>query len=246
MTTVSDDNGVRTPPGIQPVTLVPWDPESAEHRERLYQQRVACGWKIDEVENWRLLQRRGLINLWWVVFLANTPSTAELLAKHIQMFPLEKDPILDSATAFSGKPRTSPRLASSFHPIGHISLDSYSLKATLADPAKRQFCITKFYISHALQRNGLGRAAMDAAEEFATAEPLRAKTLTLDTIAHEDATEEFFTAMGLEKPIISTEHWYARRGYVIYKRELNHYRAVDDKGNTLHAGVVFMKKSIDR
>lgn len=49
------------------IVLIPWDPESPEHIERLYQQRVACGWYEDLIESWRPRQRSGNIALQWIV-----------------------------------------------------------------------------------------------------------------------------------------------------------------------------------
>ena len=49
------------------VELIPWDPESPAHAERLYEQRIACGWDEDKIEAWKDLQRRGKMNLQWVV-----------------------------------------------------------------------------------------------------------------------------------------------------------------------------------
>lgn len=49
------------------VFLVPWDPESIVHRQRLYDQRVACGWKKEKIEEWRRLQVEGKMAIHWVV-----------------------------------------------------------------------------------------------------------------------------------------------------------------------------------
>jgi hypothetical protein len=49
------------------VSLVPWDPESTQHAGRLYDQRVACGWKQEKIESWRALQREGKMAIHWVV-----------------------------------------------------------------------------------------------------------------------------------------------------------------------------------
>jgi hypothetical protein len=49
------------------VVLVPWDPDSEEHVERLFGQRIACGWKSDYVQKWRKLQREGQVAFHWVV-----------------------------------------------------------------------------------------------------------------------------------------------------------------------------------
>lgn len=53
------------------VTLIAWDPESEAHAERLFQQRIACGWKSEQIEKWRALQREGKIVLQWVVSLSS-------------------------------------------------------------------------------------------------------------------------------------------------------------------------------
>ena len=53
------------------MVLIPWDPESPEQVERLYQQRVACGWYENDVESWRGRQRSGAIALQWMVTFFN-------------------------------------------------------------------------------------------------------------------------------------------------------------------------------
>lgn len=50
------------------VDLIPWDYDSDKHVERMYQQRLACGWRSDEVrEKWVGLGRAGRKTLYWVV-----------------------------------------------------------------------------------------------------------------------------------------------------------------------------------
>lgn len=49
------------------VDLIAWDPESPAHAERMVQHRIACGWKQDYIEGWRILQREGKMGLQWVV-----------------------------------------------------------------------------------------------------------------------------------------------------------------------------------
>lgn len=49
------------------IVLLPWDPDSVEHVERLKQQRIACGWKLEAVEGWKTLQRDGKIGMHWIV-----------------------------------------------------------------------------------------------------------------------------------------------------------------------------------
>lgn len=50
------------------VELVPWDHDSSEHVERMYLQRLACGWRSEEVhEQWVELCQKGRKTLYWVV-----------------------------------------------------------------------------------------------------------------------------------------------------------------------------------
>jgi hypothetical protein len=59
--------------GNAAVILLPWDPESPKHVERLYQQRIACGWNsqaVDEV--WRDAQRTGKKAIRWIVRLLHS------------------------------------------------------------------------------------------------------------------------------------------------------------------------------
>lgn len=59
------------------IELVPWDCESDEHVERMYQQRVSCGWRCEEVrEQWVELTRAGKKTLYWVVSLPLVCSRA--------------------------------------------------------------------------------------------------------------------------------------------------------------------------
>lgn len=49
------------------VDLIPWDPESPEHVERMIEQRIACGWKQEAVKSWKAWQNEGKMALQWVV-----------------------------------------------------------------------------------------------------------------------------------------------------------------------------------
>lgn len=69
--------------------------------------------------------------------------------------------------------------------------------------------IKTLYVSNVLQSSGVGRAAMDALEDMATAEPFCATTLMLDTISKEDqARVDFATAFYGHVPKVSTSPWY--------------------------------------
>lgn len=49
------------------VELVPWDPDSDAHGQRLYDQRVACSWDEDLIDEWRAKVREGKKFLYWIV-----------------------------------------------------------------------------------------------------------------------------------------------------------------------------------
>jgi hypothetical protein len=184
------------------IVLIPWDPDSPEHVERLYQQRIACGWNKQAVEGWRVLQRAGKIALQWVVsplfelsrdkqltplikvLSESDPLITTKLSIHTSAWPAESMPISDTAASLGGKPRI-PNLSRTFIPVGHISLDSENEDPNAADASRGIYRISSFYISTALQSSGLGRAAMDEIERLAVSEPLNAKTLTLGTVANE-------------------------------------------------------------
>ena len=51
------------------VHLVPWDPEDEQHYQRMYDQRVGCGWRKDEVDEWKQKQLRGTKVHYWIVSL---------------------------------------------------------------------------------------------------------------------------------------------------------------------------------
>jgi hypothetical protein len=211
------------------IILLPWDPDSPEQVERLYQQRIACGWNKEAVEGWRVLQRAGKIALHWVVspffcLSRDTPLTllevlsesdlslSSKLSIHTNAWPLESTPISDTAKSLGGKPRV-PNPSKSFIPVGHISLDSENEDPNAADPTRGIYRISSFYISTALQSAGLGRAAMDEIERMAVSEPLNAKTLTLGTVANEYEGKkekwEAFRAEGRVEPKVCS---YSERG----------------------------------
>ncbi|RAL60585.1 hypothetical protein DID88_009780 [Monilinia fructigena] len=114
-----------TTPQFPQVDLIPWDPDSPSHVSRLFNQRVACTWNSEFVEPWRERQRQGAITLQWIV-LPMVPTRDHLHTLHISQFPLESEPLIDSATTFNGVPRTPPSPPTSFLPIGHIALEVQS------------------------------------------------------------------------------------------------------------------------
>lgn len=49
------------------VLLIPWDPDSPSHVDRMRLQRIACGWNEEAVNGWRQLQRDGEMGIHWIV-----------------------------------------------------------------------------------------------------------------------------------------------------------------------------------
>ncbi|KFY08671.1 hypothetical protein V492_06028 [Pseudogymnoascus sp. VKM F-4246] len=223
------------------VDLIAWDPESPAHAERMVQHRIACGWKQDYIEGWRVLQREGKMGLHWVVLSEEDPEKETKLAQHLEKYPGDATPILDTATALGCKPR-SPS-SRSFIPIGHISLDSESPNPGQADASQGLYCITTLYISRAIHGGGLGRAALDATEKMAVNEPLCAKILSLDTLANSSWNRPE-TWKEIERPEMSAEDWYARCGYKAWKYIEGHIQHRDENGKVHPLDGVFMKKTV--
>ncbi|CRK18102.1 hypothetical protein BN1723_011501 [Verticillium longisporum] len=49
------------------VALVPWDPLSPEHIDRLTQQRIDCGWHVDKPSGaWKEAQQGGIKCIYWL------------------------------------------------------------------------------------------------------------------------------------------------------------------------------------
>lgn len=150
--------------------------------------------------------------------------------------------------------------------MGHISLDSGNPDIEgieLEIPESNAFWIKTFYVLHAVQGRGVGRAAMDRVEEMAVQAPLNAKTLLLDTVHQDDQfREDFATATYGSVPKVrvldpeismTTAHtpqnanqaWYARRGYRLIKTIPNHYKNISDKnGHSWETRAVVMRKDI--
>lgn len=49
------------------ILLVPWDPSSTEHVNRIYEQRVQCGWDKQRVDGWKTKQTSGEKCIFWIV-----------------------------------------------------------------------------------------------------------------------------------------------------------------------------------
>ncbi|KAH6693318.1 hypothetical protein DL95DRAFT_393397 [Leptodontidium sp. 2 PMI_412] len=224
------------------VDLIAWDPESPEHIERMFQQRIACGWKSDLVQKWRGLQREGKMAIQWVILSEEDPDKEIKLAQHLLKYPNESTPIHDTAITLGAKSREPT--SRSFIPVGHISLDSESSNPDQADASQGMYCITTFYISRAIQSGGLGSAAMDRIESEAVNEPLNAKILSLDTLANSSLENEaIWPKMGMDVPTFSNQDWYERRGYKPWKFVDGHIKQ-EVNGKIWPLDAVFMKKTV--
>ncbi|TAQ84580.1 hypothetical protein B7494_g7097 [Chlorociboria aeruginascens] len=237
---------IRRKPKISPeeITLLPWDPKSPAHVKRLFEQRVACGWKSHMIEPWRQWQREGKMALQWITFASSSTTKDIQLSSHLKAFPSESEPLSDTAISLGNKPRSPTN--EQFIPIGHISLDSWNEDPERADGERGIYRIMNFYVSDALRGSGLGGAAMDKVESIAIGEPLYARRLTLGTVAteYEELREERLLATGKEKLAFSVSQWYARRGYVAYKIVPGAYADVDSTGKTWLIPSVEMRKDI--
>lgn len=175
----------------------------------------------------------------------------------------------DTATSINAVAREPSHRT--FIPVGHISLDSENpdaKKIELDIPKANAFWIKTFYVTHAFQSQGLGRAAMDEVESMAVREPLNAKTLLLDTVQKDDQLREEFAIISYggvpkvrfvspRKKVrfrvctkrtnimqVANEVWYARRGYLLIKTVQNYYNIEDKNGKYWDTKTVFMRKDI--
>ncbi|KAF6811500.1 hypothetical protein CMUS01_13243 [Colletotrichum musicola] len=229
------------------VKLFPFDADSPEHFTRMVDQRTECGWSFDLVPAWQKYQRSGLKCIYWIALDSTNPSVDALVSKHIAHFPKEKEPLHDTATSIRAVARTPP--GTSFHPVGHISLDTDNpptRRLHLPIPEETVYWIKSLFVSYALQGAGIGRAAMDEVEASAARAPLCARVLMLDTVAKEDQhREELLTQLPGKPPAMSTQEWYARRGYRLIHKELDFYPDLDKDGKPLGRSTVFMRKDLD-
>ncbi|KAK8050714.1 hypothetical protein PG994_012444 [Apiospora phragmitis] len=245
------------------ILLVPWDPDSPAHVERMRLQRVACGWKQDGAESWRPLQREGKIGLHWIVLSPSHPETASRLAAHKAQFPSEAAPLRDTSRSILGWPHmVHPDIAAAaaaaagdgdgdrdrdtFVPVGHISLDGWHADPSLGTSAAAGvYSLTTFYVSRAMQGVGIGGAAVAECERMAK-EDFGAKAMTLDTISNEDVAVDSPRRIALKRPIqnVTNQDWYMRRGYEVYQGRPNAWFDTDAAGKKWWCTAVCLRKSL--
>ncbi|KAJ3549008.1 hypothetical protein NM208_g714 [Fusarium decemcellulare] len=227
--------------------LIPWDPASRSHVQRLVIQRVQCGWHSEKVvPEWRDQQIRGAKSIYWITLTDQGDGIRQKLESHFKTYLNEKDPLQDTSRSF---PRKHEEPSSDyFSPIGHISLDigNDEVSSLELDIPSHGVCwIKTLYVSHALQGEGIGRAVMDIVEELAAKEPLNAKTLALDTVFRDDQLkEEWFLSQGQSPRKVANQDWYARRQYQVVAVVPNYYRTPDSNGVVWESRTVFMKKDV--
>ncbi|KAI3319706.1 hypothetical protein HD806DRAFT_508790 [Xylariaceae sp. AK1471] len=229
-----------------PSYLIPWDPDSQEHVDRMELQRIACGWKVEKVDDWRSSQREGQTGLHWVVLHPDHPETPSRLERHFAAYPNEAQPLQDTCKTILRRPHKPDPLIPSFYPIGHIALDSVTPEPELETSLSNGILsLMNFYISTALQNAGLGAAALEYCEKMAKGE-FGARTITLETIANEECRSDSPRRIALKRPIpkVTNQDWYSRRGYRVYDRKAVAWVDVDETGKTWPVSAVFLRKDL--
>ncbi|KAL6898398.1 hypothetical protein GGI43DRAFT_409061 [Trichoderma evansii] len=233
------------------VELIPWDPDSDAHTQRLYEQRVACTWDQDLIDEWKAKVRDGKKFFYWIKLSDDLAGKDDLMAKHIAKYPAEKEALTDTATILANSPRTPT--FTSFIPIGHIALDLYPDRNTKFSLPQSTVWVKSLYISRAIQSGGYGRSSMYQIEHLATLPPLNATTMALDTSTKEYQTTPEFLAFYAEmsgrkieaKDFKTNEEWYVRQGYEVIARDDHGYTWVDPKTAIQEViPCVFLKKDI--
>ncbi|KAM0245958.1 hypothetical protein ACHAQJ_010407 [Trichoderma viride] len=238
-------------PKYNTVELIPWDPNSEAHFQRLYEQRVACTWNSDLIEEWKAKALGGKKFLYWIKLSDDLAGKDDILAKHVARYPKEKEALIDTAAILANTPRTPTSV--SFIPIGHIALDKYPDLNTQYSLPQSTLWIKSLYISWAIQAGGFGRSAMYQIEHVASLPPLNATTMALDTITndYQKAPETIATFNKIRgqdlkaEDIKSNEEWYVRQGYQDIGRVKDMYNWVDPRtGKEVTIPSVFLKKDI--
>ncbi|KAI1461290.1 hypothetical protein F4805DRAFT_277499 [Annulohypoxylon moriforme] len=230
------------------IELIPWDHSSPEHVQRMYDQRVACGWRADEVPQWVDASKKGEKLFYWAVFSDAVPDREALIQTHIDAYPNESTPLRETATEIRLVPR-QPTMAE-FTPIGHVAVAIHEPEedVKLGLPPTGTVWIHGLYISRALHGGGFGAGTMSKTEEIATHSPMNAKIVALDTVSRESQTEpetrEILYGNGrVPEPRVPNEDWYVRLGYEVFRRG-DHIFVTIAKGERMPINVVYMRKPV--
>ncbi|KAI1409578.1 hypothetical protein F5Y13DRAFT_88807 [Hypoxylon sp. FL1857] len=208
------------------IELIPWDYSNPEHVQRLYDQRVACGWRADEVPSWVDAAKKGGRMFYWALFSDALPDREKLIKQHIEAYPKESIPLRDTAAEIRLVPR-QPTMAE-FIPIGHVAVDVHTPEddMKLGLPPTGTVWVHGLYISRALHGGGFGAGTMSKIETLVTESPMNAKIVALDTISKDLQTEPgkrdlLYYDGGIPVPRVASEDWYTSLGYELFKREEN-------------------------
>ncbi|ROV91663.1 hypothetical protein VMCG_09266 [Cytospora schulzeri] len=240
------------------VELVPWDFDSREHQARMHLQRLACGWRSEEVQKWVEQGREGIKTLYWIVIREELADKEALISQHVAAYPKA-----NTAPTHWQQPREAAT-DRSFIPIGHIALDlreaqNKRLNITSSSSSSSSdndgggdgiVWVASLYISWALQRHGLGREVMRLAEDVAAHGPLQARWIVLDTMSREQQMEpalvqRVYLAQGNPAPVVPIQDWYEGQGYEAFAKEVGGYQwANPETGETQDIDYIFLKKRL--
>ncbi|KAK0111119.1 hypothetical protein ONS95_001495 [Cadophora gregata] len=216
------------------MSVIPWDPTSEQHFQRLQQQRISCGWGVENVSDWGTEQLEGKRVLCWLVIKPTHPCYDTLMASHISQFPQESECLPDSGSDTFPVQRERKE---TFMPIGHISLDFPP--TGFADPARGRIGATSLYLSPAirglefgrhvfgLMRGVAGRFARYAVMEV----PIR------ETVEAVERFEKF----GDGRPEFSLADWYESIGCKRLHGKKRFVNETDSKGRVWNVELVGME-----
>ncbi|KAI1142394.1 hypothetical protein F5Y05DRAFT_370781 [Hypoxylon sp. FL0543] len=231
------------------IELIPWDYSSPEQVQRMYDQRVACGWRADEVPSWVESAKKGGRTFYWALFSDSLPDREKLIKQHIEAYPKESTPLRDTATQVRLVPR-QPTMVE-FTPIGHVAVDVHTPEedTRLGLPPTGTVWVHGLYISRALHGGGYGAGTMSKIEKLVTQSPMNANLVALDTISKELQTEPgkrdlLYGDGGLPAPVVASEDWYGRLGYEVFRREDNVFVTIAKRGFRIPVSIVYLKKSV--
>ncbi|KAI2624150.1 hypothetical protein GGR54DRAFT_595111 [Hypoxylon sp. NC1633] len=231
------------------IELIPWDHLNPEHVQRMYDQRVACGWREQEVPEWIGSAKKGRKMFYWALFADALPGRDKLIEDHIKAYPKESNPLTDTARAVRLVPRQPTDIE--FIPIGHVAIDIHEPEEDekLGLPATGTVWVHQLYVSRALHGGGFGAGTMSKIESLATQSPMNAKIIALDTLSRDMQTkpEKYKVMYGeglLPLPAVPMVDWYSRLGYEIFKEEDAGYLHPSKEGVILPLDTVYMKKVI--
>ncbi|KZF20552.1 hypothetical protein L228DRAFT_269856 [Xylona heveae TC161] len=264
--------GTQSSNAYEPKTvLVPWNPTDEAHFQRMYDQRVACGWRHDEVKTWKDKVLAGKKFLYWVVLADGFKERNESVEKHLRRYPNESGELHDTAESIFNTPREATYMP--FLPVGHIALELFPDRNESLGLPSSTIWIMSLYISWALQGTGLGRSAMLETERLATLPPFNRSVVALDTVQSDfqlagtdfgkmprsesqsesqpesqragDAGHVSQSTVAETKTKMTTEEWYRRQGYAVVGTETGGYHWTNPKtGEIIPVTIVFMMKSI--